>query len=302
LLAALSIALLVFAACSTGESTPTQAPAAAGDNMSDDAMMDDQKMDEGSMSDDAMSDDKMEDDDSMMYPDREEKSLVTGWYRDQQVRYYDFGMNSATNGDVVATAPIYVFIHGFDADGDPQPVEGQHNVVNVRPGDPGYSDLWQVMFVTVPEDFEPDSIKSADDVMAMGYEITPTDMFVNCPIVDHGTMLTGGEPLTQGWYKGEQVFYPDFGLNPALAIPIWVFATGVDADGNPQFVEGQNNVIDSVPGDPGYSAFWRVNLVIVDESYEPNSVTASSDIQAMGYEVMQTNLVANCPVTEYPGA
>ena len=298
---ALAIALLVFAACSTGESTPTQAAPAAEDNMSDDSMMDDEKMDDGSMTDDAMSDDKM-DDDSMMYPDGEGKPLVTGWYRDQQVRYYDFGMNSATNGDTVATAPIYVFVHGFDADGNPQPVEGQHNVVNVRPGDPGYSDLWQVMFVTVPDDFEPDSIKSAEDVMAMGYEITPTNMFVNCPIVDHGTKLEGGEPLTQGWYKGEQVFYPYFGLNPAVAIPIWVFATGVDADGNPQFVEGQNNIIDSVPGDPGYSAFWRVNLVIVDEGYEPNSVTSRDDLEGMGYEVMETDLVVNCPVAEYPGA
>lgn len=327
----LAIALMAFAACSTGESTPTTAPAASGDNMADDsmsgddAMMDDESMSDDSMSDDSMSgdgmtddesmsddamtddesmsgDDAMSDDDSMMYPDGEEKSLVTGWYQDQQVRYYDFGMNSATNGSVVATAPIYVFIHGFDADGNPEFVEGQHNVVNVKPGDPGYSDLWQVMLVTVPDDYEADSIKSAGDVMAMGYEVTPTEMYVNCPIVDEGTTLEGGESLTQGWYKGEEVFYPDFGVNPANAIPIWVFATGFDADGNPQFVEGQQNVIDAVPGDPGYSAFWQVNIVVVDEGYEANSVTSREDIQAMGYEVMQTNMVVNCPVTEYPGA
>ena len=138
--------------------------------------------------------------------------------------------------------------------------------------------------------------------MSMGYDITSTEMFVNCPIVDDGTTLEGGESLVQGWYKGEKVYYPDFGGNIAAAIPIWVFATGVNADGSPQLVEGQNNVIDSVPGNPGYSAFWRVNLVIVDDTYEANSVTSRADIEAMGYEVMQTNLVVNCPVTEYPGA
>lgn len=228
-----------------------------------------------------------------------EFALVDGWYRGEQVRYYDFGMNSTTDGSSVATAPIYAFITGMDADGNPQFVDGQHNIVDVAPGDPGYSDLWQVMMVTVPEDYEADSVRSKADLDAQDFQITATEMLVNCPIVPEGSTLEGGEGLVQGWYKGEEVFYPDFGANPASALPIWVFITGMDADGNPQFVDGQNNIIDSVPDDPGYSAFWRVNLVTVPEDYEPNSMTSAGDVVDSEFEITETEMVVNCPVTVF---
>lgn len=228
-----------------------------------------------------------------------EFALVDGWYRGDQVRYYDFGMNSQTDGSSVATAPIWVFITGMDADGNPQFVEGQHNIVDVVPDGAGYSDLWQVMLVTVPEGYEPDSVRSKADLDEQDFDVTATEMLVNCPIVPAGSTLEGGEGLVQGWYKGEEVFYPDFGANPASALPIWVFITGMDADGNPQFVERQNNIIDSVPGDPGYSAFWRVNLVTVPEDYEPNSITSAGDVADSEHEITETEMVVNCPVTVF---
>jgi hypothetical protein len=225
--------------------------------------------------------------------------LVSGWYRGDEVEYYDFGMNSTTSGSTVATAPIYVFVTGTNADGSPQFVEGQHNIVDVLPDETGYSDLWQVMLVTVPEDYEPDSVKSKADIDAEGFDITPTDMLVNCPIVPAGSTLEGGEPLVQGWYKGQPVFYPDFGMNAAVAIPIYAFITGMNADGSPQFLEGQNNIIDAVPSDTGYSAFWRVSLVTVPENYAPNSITSAAEVVSSGYEITETDLVVNCPVTVF---
>ena len=228
-----------------------------------------------------------------------ELSLVSGWYRGADVRYYDFGMNSAVSGNVVATAPIYAFITGMDDEGNPIFVEGQHNIVDVVPGDAGYSDLWEVNLVVVDEDYEPDSIKSQAEVDDMDYEIIKPGLLVNCPIVDEGTTLEGGEELVQGWNKGEAVFYPDFGENVPAAIPIWAFITGMDDDGNPIFVDGQRNIIDAVPTDPGYSAFWRVNLVLVEEDYEANSVTSAADVLDMEYEITETDLVVNCPVTEF---
>src|SRR5438094_3616937 len=79
-------------------------------------------------------------------------ALTQGWYRDRETFYYDFGMNTPpVNGaQAVATVPIYVLVTGFDASGNPQPVAGQHNIIDVVPGDPGYSDLWSLTFVTVP--------------------------------------------------------------------------------------------------------------------------------------------------------
>lgn len=229
----------------------------------------------------------------------QEMKLVSGWYRDQEVKYYDFGMNSPHSGGSVATAPIYVLISGMNADGTPIFVEGQHNIVDVVTGDAGYSDLWQVMLVQVDDGYQPDSIKSKADLDASGLGITSTDMFVNCPIVPEGTTFEGGEELVQGWYKGNAVFYPDFGANPATAIPIWAFITGMDAEGNPQLVEGQHNIIDAVPEDEGYSAFWRVNLVTVPADYDADSIKSASDVAASGYEITQTDMAVNCPVTVF---
>jgi hypothetical protein len=79
----------------------------------------------------------------------EPENLVSGWFRDQAVRYYDFGANTPlTGGDALLTAPIYAFIHGTNADGSPQLVEGQHNIDGYPAT--GLQRSRQVMFVTVP--------------------------------------------------------------------------------------------------------------------------------------------------------
>lgn len=48
------------------------------------------------------------------------------------------------------TAPIYVFITGFDGDDNPQFVESQQNVIGVIPGDEGYSAFCQSTHKTNP--------------------------------------------------------------------------------------------------------------------------------------------------------
>ena len=231
--------------------------------------------------------------------DAKHYELVGGWYRGEPVVYYDFGMQSPLmNAASVGAAPIWVFITGMDAGGEPQFVPHQHNIVDVVPGDMGYSDLWQVNLVTVPEDYVADSITTKADLDAMAYPTVQPGLFVNCPIVPAGSTLENGEELTRGWYNGEQVYYPDFGPNPAVGIPIWAFITGMDADGNPQFVEDQHNVIDAIPSDAGYSAFWIVNLVVVDDGYEANTIKSAADVASSGFEVLTPGLMVNCPVVE----
>ncbi|HLF27785.1 MAG TPA: hypothetical protein VJG32_15735 [Anaerolineae bacterium] len=237
--------------------------------------------------------------DAMMDEEPKTFALTQGWYQGRETFYYDFGSNSTVldDGERVAVAPIYVFVTGFDAAGNPQLVEGQHNVVGTVPGEEGYSDLWQVHFVVVPSTYEPDSLKSAPDIMGSGFEIMETDRLVNCPIVPEGSQLEAGEPgLTQGWYNGEAIYYFDFGPNPAETAPIYAFVTGFDAEGNPQFVEGQHNVIDVIPGDDGYTAFWDVNLVVAPADYEPDSLKSVPDIMGSGFEIVHPGIVVNCPV------
>ncbi|MFN0095286.1 MAG: twin-arginine translocation signal domain-containing protein [Dehalococcoidia bacterium] len=227
----------------------------------------------------------------------EQKKLVAGWYRGREVKYYDFGANTKLSGAAVGSAPIWVLIHGKKPDGTPDMVQGQHNIIDVAPGEPGYSDLWSVNFVTVPAGYQVDSVKSAADVTKAGFKSEPQPVFVNCPVVAMGTTFEGGEKLVQGWSKGKEVFYPDFGPNAPAAVPIWVFITGMDDKGMPKFVKDQRNIIDLVPADAGYSAFWQVNMVTVPETYQPNSAKSADDVRKAGYVVTATQMLVNCPVT-----
>jgi hypothetical protein len=226
-----------------------------------------------------------------------ELKLISGWYRDRRVQYFDLGTNTKlTQGSSIAVAPIYALVSGVDAQGNPRPVQGQGNIIAVKPGDPGYSDLWQLNLVTVPEGYKANDIKSVAALRSSGFASAPTTMYVNCPVVPRGTTLEGGKPLVQGWLDGQEVFYPDFGLNQPVAIPIWAFATGMDNRGQPMLVPGQNNVIDALPAEPGYSAFWRLNVVMVPQSYQVNSIRSAQAVRDSGLAVQQTDTVVNCPV------
>ena len=286
----------VLVGCGDDDDDSGASPTATEEMMDDAEDMDDEDMDDA----EDMDDEDM-DGDSSMLPDADlgpakDFALVSGWYRDEPVVYYDFGTQSPVDGVAVQTAPIWAFITGKDGDGAPIFVEGQHNIIDAVPGEDGYSDLWQVNLVTVPEDYEANSIHSAADLQAMSYPTEQPGLLVNCPVVPAGSTLEQGEELVVGWYRDQHVYYPDFGENPPVAIPIWAFITGMDDDGNPIFVEGQHNIIDSLPGDAGYSAFWAVNLVVVGEDYEPNSITSAAGVADSGFEVLQPGLVVNCPV------
>ena len=225
--------------------------------------------------------------------------LVQGWYKGRQTFYYDFGANSpaSADGQAVVPAPIYVLVTDFNADGSPQVVPGQRNIIDVIPGDPGYSDLWEVTFAQVPTDYVANTITSADQVLSGDYEMTRPGIYVNCPVVPPSSELAeGGAPLTLGWYKGQDVSYFDFGPNSLSTAPIYAFITGFDSAGNPQFVEGQQNVLDVIPGDENYSAFWYVNLVKAPADYQANSITSVDQVLASGYEIIQPGLLVNCPI------
>ncbi len=225
--------------------------------------------------------------------------VVQGWYEGRATYYYDFGASSPPLNDAktVAHIPIYVLVTGFDSNGQPQPVADQHNIVDFVPGDPGYSDLWQVNFVTVPANYIANTVRSLDDVQKAGYPIKATDQLVNCPVVPLNSSLAEGTPgLTKGWYKGKEVHYFDFGPSPDFTLPIYAFITGLDSAGNPQFVPGQHNIIGVIPGQGGYSAFWDLHLVKVPADYQANSITSIAQALASGYEMIHPGIVVNCPV------
>ncbi|MGA2160362.1 MAG: hypothetical protein ABSG90_14255 [Dehalococcoidia bacterium] len=223
-------------------------------------------------------------------------TLVSCWYKGKAVQYYDFGTNTPLVNGKPTVAPIWVLIYGNKADGTPDFVAGGHNIIDVIPGDTGYSDLWQIVLVTVPRSYQPDSLTSAADVKKGNYPMQTTNMLVNCPTVPAGSTIQDNRALIQGWYKGQKVYYYDFGANDDIAAPIWALITGMDTQGNPVFVKGQNNIVDVIPGDKGYSAFWQVMLVTVPADYVANTFKSAADVMQSGYKITPTTIDVNCPL------
>jgi hypothetical protein len=186
----------------------------------------------------------------------------------QRVRYYNFDVMP------VVPAPIYVLFRA----GETQPVSGQPNIVDAIPGDPGYSDFWQVVRVTVPQNYVANTITSRAQIIAAAYQTEVTTTIVNCPIVPEGSTAREGDAadgLTRGWYRSQAVFYFNFG-EAALTVttngevptsPIFVtFNINPDLpNGGPPSgfrteagTEQTHNIVGSIPGQLGYSPLWVI--------------------------------------------
>jgi len=95
----------------------------------------------------------------------------------QIVLYYNFDVQS------IVSAPIFVLFK----EGESIPVEGQLNIVDVIPGDPGYNDFWHVHKVTVPSYYRANTVTSVEEIMNSNYPIERTNLIVNCPVVPKGS-------------------------------------------------------------------------------------------------------------------
>ncbi len=102
---------------------------------------------------------------------------------------------------------------------------------------------------------------------------------------DEGPFITTGLAPSGGVAR-----YYNFDVQPTAPAPIYVLVH----DGEP--VAGQLNIIDAVPGDPGYNDFWRVVMVSVPEDYVANSVTSLDELDAEGWPMTTTETLVNCPV------
>lgn len=216
------------------------------------------------------------------------------WRDGVSVGYVDFGTDTKpdTNGNVVV-APIWAFVSGFDEDGAAQMIEGHRTVLDVVPGDVGYSDLWDVRFVVVPEGYDSTLVHSWSDIEASGLEIVPSGMLVNCPIVPGDATVASGHSIHATWYRGETTHYFDMGLSPAVPGHAYVFVTGLDDAGEPIEVIGPPVLSGDLEND-----FWRLHYVLVDDSFAANSVRSVAAVEATGFAVTSTWLLVNWPVVD----
>ncbi len=78
-----------------------------------------------------------------------------------------------------------------------------------------------------------------------------------------------------------------------------VYAVELDERGKlkdgrePERVEGQFNIYDSVPGMDNYSPLWQFNYVIVPRDYALNTLRSEADCLASGYPIMKSTVVEN---------
>jgi hypothetical protein len=224
----------------------------------------------------------------------------------EKVTYYNFDVLAA------APAPIYVFF----PQGSSAELAGQLHVVDVVPGDHGYNDFWQVVQVTVPAGYVPNSVTSLAEIQAAGFTTTPTSILVNCPIVPDGSTAqlryTSDEStaLTRGWYKGQIVkyfnfaehmlmtssggvptapIYVTFNVNPDPSNPMSGPASGFQTE--PSSMQ-THNVVAALPEDASYSPLW---MVIAYDHASFASVGNLATAQQAPVLVPNAGLV-NCPI------
>jgi len=214
--------------------------------------------------------------------------VVDGWYKHRATHYYDFGPRSPSSNGLVQTSPLIALVTR-DSSNNSVPVVGQHNIAGALPGDAAYSDLWQIVFLTVPSTYTANTVTDATTAMTMFGSTAVNGPTVNCPVVPLNSTLAGaGPPLTLGWYQNKIIHYFDFGVNPKTAIPIYLITGATPA---------QHNIIDFIQTDPGYSAFWTKTIYTAPSGYVGDSAKAQEDLAKIpGLGAPTTGPVVNCPV------
>jgi hypothetical protein len=224
------------------------------------------------------------------------------------VRYYNFDVQSPS------PAPRYVLTRKLGRE-ERARLPGQLDLVDVIPGQLGYSDFWQLLWVEVPETVSPGSIQSVSELLARGYPMEATANVVNCPVVPAGSKARlrrhneSPDPDLLG-YRGAQIFCMTFDdplfLDGEMlpTSPIYVtFRRDPDQPGggppagfrHEPGTQQTHNVVFSVPGDNDYSPLWDVHIYA---SRDFDSVhDADSALQAR--RVAKGPLV-NCPIATSP--
>lgn len=135
------------------------------------------------------------------------------------VHVWDFGPAPAF------AAPLFVLM---ERDATGALVRTPHNtIVDVVPGDPGYSPFWAPFVLEVTDLYAGElvtSVAAVEEAVERGLVAAPVaqELAVNCPVVGAGVGLEVGvgrvaPPNATFYYRGVTVPYFDFGAMPILA-------------------------------------------------------------------------------------
>lgn len=208
-------------------------------------------------------------------------------------------------------------------DGDGALVDGQLPIIDALPGDSGYSDFHRVWRVTVSDGYVANTITSLAELEASGFAIVETDEVANHPVVPAGSTadvrIDGGDAsLRRAWYRGQIAPYFRFAESQVELVSVGIFEGQVPLSYiyvmfniNPGEAGGglpsgfrvepgtdhTHNVLETVPGDPGYSPLWMVNVL---DTADFDSVVDLDGAKAATLLATPPGEV-NCPVRSVDG-
>jgi len=105
---------------------------------------------------------------------------------------------------------------------------------------------------------------------------------------DSGPFITQGlSPST-----GKPVRYYNFDVQTTMPAPVYVLYR----EGEAKPVEGQLDIIDTLPGEKGYNDFRQVWKVTVPKDYAANTIVDAGALKDAGYKMEQTPTLRNMPV------
>ena len=105
---------------------------------------------------------------------------------------------------------------------------------------------------------------------------------------DSGPFITQGlSPST-----GKPVRYYNFDVQTTMPAPVYVLYR----EGEAKPVEGQLDIIDTLPGETGYNDFRQVWKVTVPKDYVANTIVDAGALKDAGYKMEQTPALRNMPV------
>ena len=110
----------------------------------------------------------------------------------------------------------------------------------------------------------------------------------NAPIdFDVGPFMTEGLGP-----DGTPVAYYNFDVQPTTPADIYVLFE----EGAAEPLAGQLNIVDALPGEAGYSDFWRVTRVDVPVGTAANTYASRAELVDAGLAMTPTDMIVNCPV------
>jgi len=110
----------------------------------------------------------------------------------------------------------------------------------------------------------------------------------NAPIdMDTGPFITSGFGPT-----GQHIKYYNFDVQPTAPASLYVLFR----QGESSPVSGQLDIVDAIPGQQGYSDFWRIMKVTAPANYVANTVTSLDEIRARGFAIEATTSLINAPL------